>query len=72
MPTYINFRSLSAMDNINRFLLGTAMSNIIEIGVISTMILTLCGPKYFVTTALTYIIYLTITKRISKVDTTIT
>lgn len=60
-------KSLQGIERLNRFVVGNVLSNIIEILVVSGMLFFLLGPKYFVTTSITYIVYILLSKWISKV-----
>ena len=59
-------KSLQGLDKFNRFVLGSVMSNAIEIIIVSIMLYTFLGQKYFLNTIFTYCVYMVLTKRISN------
>lgn len=59
-------KSLQGIERLNRFVLGNIMSNVAEITIISIMLYTLLGPKYFINTILTYLFYMFVTRKISN------
>jgi ABC-type transport system involved in Fe-S cluster assembly fused permease/ATPase subunit len=58
-------KSLQGLEKFNRFVLGSLMSNIIEIVIVSLMLYGFLGPKYFLNTICTYSIYMYLTKQLS-------
>lgn len=59
-------KTLQALERLNRFVLTNVMSNVIEIIIISIMLHSMLGPKYFLNTIITYSIYLIATRKISN------
>jgi len=60
-------RSLRGIESINRFLIGSVLSNTIEFFVVSSMIWMCCGEKYFLNTVFIYTVYMITTRIISNV-----
>lgn len=59
-------KSLQALERLNRFVISNVMSNVVEVGVISVMLYSLLGVKYFFNTIFIYGIYMAATKYISR------
>ena len=58
-------KSLTGIERMNRFVIGNIISNYVEIFVVSALVLYFAGPKYFVSTAVTYGLYFYFTRKIA-------